>query len=309
MLNCPQISSTMEGSKKHILIAGGTGFVGSALIQLLQKYGHNVYNLTRNKSKCDGKSSFFWNPETNEMDLPLSNKITHIINLCGAGVAEKRWTAGRKRELLESRTKPVDCFLAHIGEFTNLEHYITASGVNCYDFDQTEKTYHEEDAYSTDFLSQLVKKWEEKALSLESYCKVSCLRIGFVVSHRGGAIEKMEKPVRMGFGAALASGKQSIPWISLDDLCRLFDFIIHTGNAGIYNAICANTDNQTITRLLAKKWKKRILLPRIPSFVLQLLLGEMSLLVTKGVTVSNQKLRDTGFNFENEDLEALILTR
>jgi uncharacterized protein (TIGR01777 family) len=281
--------------KRIILLAGATGFIGKELIKVLQK-NNEIRVLTRQKEKLK-ENFFYWNPDNGEVDKKAFEGVTHLINLCGAGIADKNWSTSRKKELELSRTVPAKFLLANKELMPDLKQYISASGINCYDFNNETKIYQEEDPLATDFVSTLVKKWEESADQFKSICPVLKLRISFVISELGGAVKKLEAPIKMGFGAAIGTGKQAIPWIHLEDLCALFEFGIDKQLAGVYNANAGNSDNQEMTVLIAKKLNKRLWLPNIPAFVMKLILGELSVLVLKGIKASNQKLVAEGFKF------------
>ncbi len=291
-------------NKKIILVAGGTGFIGKKLVALLEETSE-VRVLTRDRAKCGGQY-FYWDPDAGELDEKAARGVTHLVNLCGSGIADKRWTAARKRELYDSRIKPAAFLFSKKELFPELEHYISASGVNCFDWNNRAKTYTENDPLASDFLSQLVADWEKSTDQFAAVCKVSKIRTSFVISSQGGGLAKIEKPIRMGFGSPLASGNQPMPWIQLEDLARLFAFVIDHRLGGVYHAVAGNTTNRELTQELAKKLGKKLWLPAVPAFVLKLLLGEMASLVIEGVNVSNQKIRGAGFEFKYSALpEAL----
>lgn len=291
-------------NKKIILVAGGTGFIGKELITMLSKV-HELRVLTRNRDKCGG-SSYYWNPDLGEMDEKAAIGVTHIINLCGAGITDKRWTTKRKQELYESRVRPAAFLFSKRDLFPALEQYISASGVNCFDWQNRDKVYTENDSMATDFLSELVAGWEKAADQFGEICPVTKIRIGFVISNKGGSLAKIEKPIKIGFGSTLASGEQAMPWIHLHDLVRIFAFVIENNLPGVYHAVAANTTNKILTQELAKKNNKKIWLPAVPAFVLLLLLGEMATLVNEGVKISSQKIRNAGFVFKCTDLAQAI---
>lgn len=294
----------MEKQQEIVLIAGGTGFIGKALVERLRKT-HEVRILTR-KTEHLNNDEFHWNPEKQELDEKALENVSILINLCGLGIADKRWTAQRKQELEDSRVIPAQFLYSKIGLLPKLKQYIAASGVNCYDYNNTEKIYTENDPMAGDYVSQLVVKWEQAAAIFEGACKVVKLRIGFVLADQGGAREKMQQAIKKGFGSPLGSGKQAIPWIHLDDLTALFDFCIAQQLEGVYNTIAGNTTNEELTVLFAKKLNKKMWLPNVPSFVLKLLLGELSVLVLTGIKASNAKLKATGFHFEKDVLEKAV---
>lgn len=294
----------MKTNKKIILVAGGTGFIGKELIAVLSQK-QEVRVLTRDRNKC-GNGLYYWNPDLGEMDEKATEGVTHIINLCGAGITDKRWTAKRKRELYDSRIQPADFLFSKRDLFAQLELYISASGVNCFDWHNTNKVYTETDSLAGDFLSQLVADWEKAADQFREICPVAKIRISFVISNKGGGLAKIEKPIKMGFGSVLASGEQAMPWIHLHDLARIFAFVIDQELEGVCHAVAGNTTNRQLTEELAKKNGKKLWMPAVPEFALKLLLGEMATLVIGGVKVSNQKIRDAGFVFGCTELAKAI---
>lgn len=294
----------MNQNKKIILLAGGSGFIGKRLQQVLSKK-HEVRVLTRDRSKCNG-NFYFWNPDKGELDEKAAEGVTHLINLCGAGITDKRWTAARKKELYDSRIRPAAFLFSKRDLFPRLEHYISASGVNCFDWKQKDRIYNEDDVLAPDFISQLVSDWEKEADRFAACCRVSKIRISFVISREGGGLGKIEKPIRMGFGAVLGSGNQAMPWIHLEDLVLILNFVMERQLQGVYHAVAGNTTNRELTRLLAEYHEKRLWVPAVPVFVLRLLLGEMSNLVTEGVKISGQKIRQAGFVFQYPELSEAI---
>lgn len=285
-------------NKEQILIAGGSGFIGSKLIkQLSVNYDINV--LTRNRKHLTQKGYFYWSPEENEIDLRALKDVSIVINLCGAGIADKRWTSSRRKELIESRVTPAEFLHKHMKSMYKLKQYISASGVNCYPIGST-KQYTEEDAFGCDFVSQLVKKWEEGADLFQQNCKTVKLRIGFVIALGEGGLKKMETPIKFGIGSVLGSGKQAIPWIHIDDLVSLFEFSIVHNLEGTFNAIAGNTTNEDLTYALAKKLKRKIFLPKTPGFLVYLIFGKMSAILLKGIHASNEKIKKAGFTFKIE---------
>lgn len=290
-----------------ILIAGGSGFLGKAFTQELMKQGE-VRILTRTKNPTQ-TGYFYWNPEKQEIDQRALEGVSHIINLCGASIADKRWTKSRKKELLESRIKPTRFLYSLRPQMPHLQQYISASGINCYDYSQHDKIYTETDPISDDFVSRLVADWEAEADIFKNVCKVVKLRISFVISFDGGALLKLAKPIKMGVAAILGRGNQSIPWIHVEDLVRMASFTIEKQLEGVYNACAGNTTNREITTLLAKRYGKKMWLPSVPAFVLKMMLGELAVLVLEGVKASGAKIETEGFEFMYKDLEGFLLTK
>ena len=286
----------------NILIAGGTGLIGKRLTTHLESTGNVVFILTR---KPTASNHIFWNPSTHEIDTTKLGTITHLINLCGASLAGKRWSHAYKKELLDSRIQPAQFLLANIQHFPKLSHYITASGINCYPLNQA-KVYTETDSFGTDFVSQLVKQWEEKAELFSPHCLVSKIRISPVLDEQGGALVEIMKPLQAGFGAALGTGNQAMPWIHYEDLARIFDFVLQHQLAGAFNAVAETSTNKEFTAICAESISKKIWLPNLPAFMVKLLFGEMSMLLLEGVQASHKKLTQAGFTFQHTDLKEAI---
>ena len=285
-------------SKKVILIAGGTGLIGESMVAHFKSKGHEVRILSRKPSQRD-KHIYHWDPLEKEIDAQALEGVQVIINLVGAGIADKRWTAERKKELIDSRVIPA-LFLASVAEkSTTMEHYISASGINCYGYEEYDRLHQESDPYGKDFLSQVVKLWEESAATFENFTKVAKIRIAVVLTKEGGALPKIAGPIKKYVGAPLGSGKQWMPWITLNDLIQVFDFVLEQKLEGTYNAVAENNTNKEFTQALAKTLKKPLWLPPVPSFILKLVFGEMSSVVLKGVQASNEKLKNKGFSFQH----------
>jgi len=285
-----------------ILIAGGTGLIGKRLTTHFESMGNSVYILTR---KPTAANHIFWNPSTHEMDTAKLGTITHLINLCGASLAGKRWSNNYKKELFDSRIQPAQFLLDNIAHFTTLTHYITASGINCYPLNQP-NIYTETDCFGTDFVSQLVKQWEETAELFSPHCMVSKIRISPVLDAEGGALVEIMKPIQTGFGAALGDGKQAMPWIHHEDLVGIFDFVLQNQLAGAFNAVAGTSTNKEFTSICAASISKKIWLPNLPAFMVKILFGEMAMLLLEGVKTSNETLLQAGFKFKYTDLKAAI---
>lgn len=280
-----------------ILIAGGTGLIGSALTDFWTDIGHEVRILTRKPTNVS-KGLYNWNFHAKTIDEKALANVDVIVNLTGAGIADKKWTTSRKAELISSRVEAAHLFAKYGDRMPTLKHYISASGINCYGYEQPERMHKETDSFGTDFLSTVVQKWEAAADTLEQYAPVTKLRIAVVLTPKGGALPRIAKTVKNYIGSALGSGKQAMPWISLHDLVRVFDHVIEKQMTGPINTVAANPSNAEFTKELAIALKKPLFLPNVPSFVLKTILGEMSTVVLDGVKGDNSKLVESGFQFD-----------
>jgi uncharacterized protein (TIGR01777 family) len=286
---------------KTVLIAGGSGLIGKKLNQVLSKKGYKVHTLTRTAKH---RGQIYWNPSQQTIEGKHLDKVNIIINLAGENIGEKRWTDDRKKALRDSRLKTTQFLHSLVSNFPNLEYYISASGINCYE--QDDEVHVESDPYGNDFLSKLVKEWEAMSDLFESNCKVAKLRISMVLSKRGGALDKMLLPVKLGLGSPIGTGKQMMPWIHIEDLCNLFVYAIENELTGTYNAAANCDSNHDFMKALAKALKRPFFMPKVPAFLLKLILGEMSTLVLDSTNASNEKIKNTGFVFQYENIQSTL---
>jgi uncharacterized protein (TIGR01777 family) len=288
---------------KTILIAGGTGLIGKPLVEKLIERGHDVRVLTRSPRR---KIDYEWSPSSKSIDKKALTGVNTIINLAGAGIADKRWTEKRKEELINSRVKTTQ-FLYELREkMPELNNYISASGINCYGYDQPDRKHKESDKFGTDFLSVVVKRWEGAADLFNADYKVAKIRTGVVFDSDGGALEKISKTIKSYVGAPLGTGKQSMPWLTIDDMVGVYVHAAENELEGAYNAVANSHTNKEVTKALAKHLNKPLWLPNVPAFVLKLMLGEMSSVVLDGLQADNTKLKDSGYNFQYTKLNEAI---
>lgn len=288
---------------KHILIAGGTGLIGHALTKRLMDDGHQVKLLTRHPT---AENHVFWNPASREIDTIDLEKTQVLVNLTGAPLDEKRWTAKRRRILESSRIGTTNFLFQNIDKFPQLEQFVSASGITAYGFDNGLKAHPETDAYGNDYLSQLVKDWEAAADQFSEKAIVSKLRIAVVFSPNGGALTKIATPIRYYVGSPLGSGKQIMPWVHIDDLVEQFHLIISKQWGGVFNSNTSNDSNETITRAIAKALKRPIVLPNVPAFLLKLIFGALSEMILKGSAADNSKLKEKGYQPKYDTLEKAL---
>lgn len=284
------------------LISGGRGLVGKALGNMLKRQGHTVYKLSRRPKR---KGHIYWNPEKQSIEGKHLHKIEVIINLAGANIGAQKWSNKRKLELINSRVNSIQFLKQTAATMPNLNYYISASGINCYGYNsQIEK--EESDDYGKDFLSELVKEWEAASNSFKEICPVAILRIALVVDKKGGALKKIMKPIKLGVGSPLGSGQQYLPWIHIKDLCRMFIHCIEHKKEGTFNAANGYISNQEFMKTISKKMKKPFFFPAIPEPILSFFLGEMSTMLTESLKVSNQKIKQNGFEFLFPDFDSAM---
>lgn len=294
---------------KKILITGASGLVGSRLTLLLLQKGYRVSHLGRQK-KSGTVESYTWDVAKGTIDPAALHEVDAIIHLAGAGVAEKRWTEKRKKEIIESRTKSSALLQKALQENTHtVKTVVSASAIGYYGFANPEQVFTEQSPAGTDFMAQVTRQWEEAVDKINSPAiRVVKLRIGIVLSDEGGALAELAKPVRYGFGAPLGSGEQDVSWIHLDDLCAMFIHAIEKNDMhGAYNAASGQwVTNRAMTKAIAKALDKPLWLPAVPAFALKIALGEMAAVVLAGSKVSADKIKSTGFEFQYINLDAAL---
>ncbi|HEY1871733.1 MAG TPA: TIGR01777 family oxidoreductase [Chitinophagaceae bacterium] len=298
-----------------ILITGGTGLIGTALTKELLNKNHDVIILTRYPQKYSNTSRLSyagWDLEKQIIDAGAIARADQIVHLAGAGVADKRWTRKRKKVIVESRTKSSELIIKGLREnANNVKAVIAASAIGWYGPDRINlKQFVETDLAAEDFLGTTCKEWEasiEPVISLGK--RLVKLRTGIVLSNEGGALIEFKKPLRFGIAAILGSGKQVVSWIHIDDLARLYIYAIENEKLnGVYNAVAPNpVTNKNLVIELAKSMRGKFFIPvYVPSFVLKLVLGEMSVEVLKSATVSCEKLKKEGYIFLYPSLKSAL---
>jgi uncharacterized protein (TIGR01777 family) len=298
-----------------VLITGGTGLVGKRLTEMLVSKGYEVIIVTRQIPLTAQKNIQYalWNVEAGQIDSDAINKSDYIIHLAGAGVADKRWTNKRKKEIVDSRIKSCELLVKALRTNENkIKAVISASAIGWYGPDPSlhENGFDENDIANTDFLGETCKEWESSIQPTTLLGKrLVILRTGIVLSKYGGALKEFLTPLKFGVAAILGNGKQKISWIDIDDLCAMYINAIENNNwHGSYNAVATSpVSNKQLTLALAKKLRGKFFIPiYVPGFVLNFILGEMSIEVLKSCTVSSKKIQNAGYNFLYPTIESSL---
>ena len=285
-----------------ILITGGTGLVGTRLTKMLIDKNHEVAILTRN---ADAKNEYEWNISENKIDKKAFVNVDYIIHLAGAGIADERWTKERKKVIINSRVETANLLFNTIKENNiNIKGFISASGIGYYGAITSDTIFEETDKVGKDFLGEVCEKWEDAAHQFEKLSiPVTILRTGVVLSEKGGALEKMRLPVI----SPLGSGKQYLPWIHNDDLCDMYIKAIEDNLTGIYNAVAPEHHTSiTFSKALAKSIKRPYVGICVPSFMLKLVFGDLSVILLEGSRISAKKIEKNGYSFRFKTLKKAL---
>lgn len=302
----------MSAEISNVVITGGSGLVGKALTDMLIKAGYGVRWLVRNpqsKSIPAEVKAFRWSPSEGYCDPAVWTNTHTLIHLAGENVGAGRWTADRKKKILDSRVEGTQVLKQALDQHGAGVQTVIAASATGYYGNQPAGTLLSEDApQGDDFLSHVTAAWEAETAKLGLGRRLVQLRIGVVLSPSGGALEKMAAPVRLVMGAPLGSGEQMMSWIHIHDLCRMILFgMEHVEMAGMYNAVAPQAvSNRLFTRALAKALHKPLWLPPVPAFVLRLILGEMSAIVLDGASVDPSRILSAGFRFEYDALDRAL---
>lgn len=296
----------------RILITGATGLIGKEIVKLCHKKDFSVHYLTTSKDKLKQEENyrgFYWNPSSGEIDLKCLYGVNAIINLAGASLS-KRWTTAYKKEIIDSRIESLSLLKKSLQDADHhVESFVTASAIGIYP--SSYDNYYEEDELLTDdsFLGEVVKKWEEEAdMLLGNQFSLAKIRIGLVLSGKGGALPEMAKPIKFYVGTAFGDGKQWQSWIHIKDLARIFMFVVENNLNGVYNGVAPNpVSNTKFVKEIADVLKRPLVLPNIPQSVMKIILGEMAYVLYASQRVSSKKIEETGFNFDYRNI-TLALT-
>lgn len=294
--------------KEIVLITGAGGLIARELSKQLENE-YTVRFLTRHKKR---ENEFMWDINKGMIDEKALEDVSHVIHLAGANISEKRWTDDRKKELISSRVDSAQLILKTLQKKNRvLKSFISASGINYYGTETTNKIFTEKDDPGNDFLSEVVVVWEKAADEFKKKHvakRVVKLRTAVVLSEKDGALKKMLPTIKMGIGSPLGSGKQYMPWIHIKDICSMYEFAVKKHDLdGSFNAVAPeHTTNRELTEMIAQILKKPLFIPNVPTFALQLIFGELSDAVLKGSRASPEKIRKAGFQFEFPELKKAL---
>jgi uncharacterized protein (TIGR01777 family) len=299
------------GRHVRVGVTGSSGFIGTALVSALLERGDDVVRFVRPDSASVAGEVIRWDPSrglVDEEDVRRVGGFDAVVNLAGAGLADRRWTSARKEEIERSRTDATSLLIRVLLDSSGTSVLASGSAVGVYG-SRGEELLDESSTIGDDFLARVCAQWEAATSPLErAGTNVAHLRTGIVLSSRGGALKRQLPLFRFGLGGSLGSGKQWLSPISLRDEVRAILWILETRANGPFNLVApAALTNRAFTNALARQVHRPAHL-RVPSSALRVALGRE--LVTAAVLASQRvlpaALRESGFNFENPDIQSIL---
>lgn len=290
----------------HVLITGGTGFIGRHLVAALASKAQLTV-LTR---QPDAAQAILGEHVTCTTELATTEQLESvdaIINLAGEPIADKRWTRRQKQVICDSRWLLTEKLADAIERCSNPPALISGSAIGFYGNQGDNWVDEQSDinqlALQNDFAHQVCQEWEQQALRIASITRVCIVRTGVVLAPQFGALKKMLPPYRLGLGGPFGSGSQYMSWIHIDDMVRLLMFLLDSPSAsGVFNATAPNpTTNAEFSQRLAATLRRPHIL-KTPAFALKLALGEMANLLLDGQRVRPSRLLEAGFKFHHPEL-------
>ena len=289
-----------------IAITGASGLVGTRLTAVLREAGHTVVPVSRKSSE---NNAILWDPERGFLNPERLNSIDTIIHLAGENIAGSRWNDAVKRRIRDSRVIGTTGIVNSLKKLDKRPTtLVSASAIGFYG-DRGEEVLTEDSPKGSGFLANVCHDWEQAALAAnELGLRVVCGRIGVVLSSKGGALQKMLLPFKLGAGGIVGNGRQYWSWIGLTDLARALAFCAeNTSLSGPVNLVSPHTaTNFDFTKTLGSVLHRPTLFP-LPAFMAKIVLGEMaSELLLASCRVTPAALRKTGFNFSEADLRTCL---
>lgn len=292
----------------RVVIAGARGLVGTALTESLVRDGHTVSRMVRPGGTAK-PGDVSWNPNVAIVDTDGLEGCDAVVNLSGAGIGVKRWTANRKKVLRSSR---IDTTRVLVEALTRVKQkpavLVSASAVGFYG-DRGDEVLVESSGNGNDFLGILARSWEGEANRAQiAGIRTVIARFGVILDKNGGALPLTMRPIQLGVGGRYGNGRQWFPWIGLADaVCVIRAAIDNASWRGPVNVSTPNpVRNEDLVQTIARVLHRPALLPT-PAFALRLVLGEMAdALLLASQRANPEFLLNAGFRFQHDQLEPAL---
>lgn len=295
----------------RVIITGGTGLIGSALAKSLLADGHEVIVLSRDPAgaKLDnGIKVENWNGRTGDNWSNLITSDTAIVNLAGAGIGDKRWSDERKKLILESRVNAGAAVVDAIQKAAEKPRVVIQSSAVGYYGTPGDQVLTEDSPAGEDFLADVCKQWEDSTQAVESMgVRRVVIRSGVVLSMDGGAFPRMLLPFKLMVGGPIGNGSHWFPWIHIDDEVKAIRFLIENDGAkGVFNVMAPNPlTNGDFTHEVGKVMQKPAVIP-VPKLALQMMFGEMAIILIEGQRAVPKRLQEHSFEFVYPTVEPAL---
>ena len=300
----PAASKTIQVAKQTVAISGASGMVGAALAAVLSDSGHRTLSIARKVSDSD-KHNILWDPASGLKNPSQLTGVDTIVHLAGENIAAGRWTTALKDRIRRSRVEGTRSLVKSIATLSQRPKTLVCASAVGYYGDRGDTVLDENAAAGTGFLAEVCCDWEHEAqAAVELGLRVVSVRIGVVLSPKGGALAKMLLPFKLGLGGIVGSGKQYWSWIGLHDLVRIIAFCVENEAVhGAVNAVSPNPmTNYDFTKGVGKALHRPTIFP-MPAFVAKTVLGEMAdELLLSSLRVVPKKLQETGFRYDYPEL-------
>lgn len=284
--------------------------IGRFLTSALLSEGFTVSHLSRGREQTGRIKVFSWDPEKGILDTEAFAGIDAVVHLAGASIGEQRWTEKRKNEIRNSRIDSARLLHKVIKENSlPVKTFISASGISYYGTVTSDKIFDENDPPAEDFLGNICREWEEAAdMFSKDGIRTVKIRTAVALEKNDSAIRKMILPAKFGFMGYVGSGKQYFPWIHVKDLARIYVMALKDETMkGAYNAVSPqHVTHKEFMKELAKVLKKPLMPVPLPAAALKATYGEMADIVLKGSRVSSEKIRNSSFRFEFDNLHSAL---
>jgi len=294
-----------------VLITGATGLIGSQIVKDCIKSNISVNFLTTSKKKITRSemvNGFYWNPKNKIIDLDCFKGVDSIIALSGSSIS-KLWTKANKRKIINSRVESLEFLKESIKEKNiPIKRLVSASGVSLYPDSLEEEFSENQTNFDDSFLAEVINRWENAAKSFKTIgVDVAIIRIGLVLSLESGVLKETIKPMNFGFGVIFGSGNQYQSWIHIEDISKLFIFILEKKLKGIYNGVSPNfIKNSEFTKIISSVHSIAMFNIKIPRIFFNIIFGEMHVLLFKSHKISSRKIQDEGFSFKFDNLKDAV---